>query len=243
MIPGRTNPLFTEEGIRSAIRGSLEEIEAGLRPAVIHRPRYHPYQPHSKYTGFLALYVHYLYLLGKIEQRQYPPRMTPRLRQAVMRAEQYQKQFDFLREHHITTAAELTAFQAATEKKLTALTKQRTLFNVRKKKRKELFDALADAEALAPAKALYAEGLSGMENEFVRYMEAVRKLDTCGISLEQLAAEKTALYSQLAEVNRQLRAERRKLAMCRAIRAQAPQIEQDIQKIQRKEVIRDEHRR
>ena len=113
----------------------------------------------------------------------------------------------------------------------------------RKKKRKELFDALADAEALAPAKALYAEGLSGMENEFVRYMEAVRKLDTCGISLEQLAAEKTALYSQLAEVNRQLRAERRKLAMCRTIQGQVPQMAQDIQKIQRKEVIRDEHRR
>ena len=69
MVPGRTNPLFTEEGIRSAIQGNLEEIEAGLRPAVIRRPRYQPYRPHPKYTGFLALYVHYLYLLGKIEQR------------------------------------------------------------------------------------------------------------------------------------------------------------------------------
>ena len=57
MIPGRTNPLFTEEGIRAAIRGSLEEIEAGLRPAVTRRPRYQPYQPNPKYTGFLALYA------------------------------------------------------------------------------------------------------------------------------------------------------------------------------------------
>ena len=243
MIPGRTNPLFTEEGIRSAIRGNLEEIEAGLRPAVIRRPRYQPYQPHPKYTGFLALYVHYLYLLGKIEQRQYPPRMTPRLRQAVVRAEQYQRQFDFLREHHITTDAEMKTFQSVTEKELAALTKRRTLFNVRKKKRKELFDALANADVLAPAKALYEEGLSGMENEFIRYVEAVRKLDTCGIPRERLTAEKSALYSQLAEVNRKIRAERRKLAICRAIQAQAPQMAQDIQKIQRKEVIRDEHRR
>ena len=227
MIPGRTNPLFTEEGIRAAIRGSLEEIEAGLRPAVTRRPRYQPYQPNPKYTGFLALYVHYLYLLGKIERRQYPPRMASRLRQAVVQAEQYQRQFDFLREHHITTAAELTAFQAVTEQELAALTKQRTILNVRKKKRRELFDALADAEALAPARALYEEGLSGMEREFVRYMEAVRKLDACGISREQLAAEKSALYSQLAEVNRQIRSERDKLALCKAIRAQAPQMARD----------------
>ena len=243
MIPGRTNPLFTEEGIRSAIQGNLEEIEAGLRPAVTRRPRYQPYRPHPKYTGFLALYVHYLYLLGKIERRQYPPRMTPRLRQAVVQAEQYQRQFDFLREYHITTAAELTAFQAATEKKLTAFTKQRTILNVRKKKRRELFDALADAEALTPAKALYEEGLSGMEAEFAQYMAAVQQLDACGIPREQLAAEKADLYSQLAEVNRQLRSERDKLALYKAIQGQTLQMAQDIQKIEKKEVHRDEHRR
>ena len=82
--PGRRDPLFTEDGIRAAIQGNLAEIEAGHRPAVIQRPRYRPYRKHPKYTGFLALYVHYLYLLGKIGQRQYPPRMTHHLRQEVV---------------------------------------------------------------------------------------------------------------------------------------------------------------
>ena len=77
--PGRRNTLFTEDGIRVAIQGNLAEIEAGSRPAVLSRPKYRPYLAHPKYTGFLALYVHYLYLLGKIGQRQYPPRMTPHL--------------------------------------------------------------------------------------------------------------------------------------------------------------------
>ena len=92
MYPGRRDPLFTEDGIRAAIQGNLAEIEAGHRPAVIQRPKYRPYRKHPKYTGFLALYIHYLYLLGKIGQRQYPPRMTPHLRQEVMRFEQYQVQ-------------------------------------------------------------------------------------------------------------------------------------------------------
>lgn len=60
MYPGRRDPLFTEDGIRAAIQGNLAEIEAGHRPAVIQRPKYRPYRKHPKYTGFLALYVHYL---------------------------------------------------------------------------------------------------------------------------------------------------------------------------------------
>ena len=71
--PGRRDPLFTEDGIRAAIQGNLEQIEAGLRPVLPARLAYQPYRKHPRYSGFLALYVHYLYLLGKIEKRQYPP--------------------------------------------------------------------------------------------------------------------------------------------------------------------------
>ena len=109
--PGRRDPLFTEDGIRAAIQGNLEQIEAGLRPVLPARPAYQPYRKHPRYSGFLALYVHYLYLLGKIEKRQYPPRMTPHLRQAVMRFERYQAQFAFLRENNITTPADMAAFE------------------------------------------------------------------------------------------------------------------------------------
>ena len=81
MVPGRRDPLFTEEGIRAAIAGNLDEIAAGTRPAIIYRSRYEPYRRHhpQKYTGFMALYIHYLYLLGKAGQRQYTPKMTPHL--------------------------------------------------------------------------------------------------------------------------------------------------------------------
>ena len=40
MIPGRKNPLFTEDGIRAAIQGNLSAIEAGRRPAVPKRTAY-----------------------------------------------------------------------------------------------------------------------------------------------------------------------------------------------------------
>jgi hypothetical protein len=245
MIPGRKNPLFTEDGIRAAIQGNLEDIEAGRRPAVVYHPPYQPYKKRPKYTGFLALYVHYLYVLGKIGQRQYPPRMTPQLRQEIMKSEQYQEQFAFLRDNGITTQADMTAFQARTEETLATLTKQRTILNVRKKKRKPLYDALADEAALALAKQVYEDGRSGMETEFARYMDAVAVLNQCGIARDRLIKEKAEIYGQLAEINRDIRSERKKLTLCREIQDRLPQMEKEIKQIEEhaREVERDERRR
>ena len=244
MHPGRKNALFTEEGIRAAIQSGLEDIEAGRRPAVIYRPAYKPYKKYPKYTGIMALYVHYLYVLGKIGQRQYPPRMTPQLRQEVMKSQRYREQFDFLRDNDIATQGDAAALLARTEETLADLMKQRTILNVRKKKRKKLYDALADVEALSPAKVLYEDGLSGMETEYARYMEAVAVLEQCAIPREQLSNEKAEIYEQVAEINRQIRAERKKLALCRDILDRLPQMEHDINKIEEhtKEVERDERR-
>ena len=222
----------------------LFRSEAGLRPANLRRPAYRPYKKHPKYTGIMALYVHYLYVLGKAGQRRYPPRASPQLRQEVMKAERYRAQFAFLRENEISTSEDMTAFQSRTEDTLADLTKQRTILNVRKKKRKKLYGALADVEALAPAAQLYGDGLSGMEEEFARYMDAVDTLERCPIPRERLAAEKEDIYRQLAEVNRKIRAERKKLTLCREIQENLPRMEQEIQKIETKdEVIHDDDRR
>ena len=231
MYPGRKNPLFTEDGIRAAILGNLEEIEAGRRPAVISRPRYHPYKKHPKYTGLMALHVHYLYVLGKIKKRQYPSRMTAEMRKDVMRSERYREQFVFLRENGLSTQEDIAVFQARMEDELASLTRQRTILNVKKKKRRNLYTALTDVAALAQAKALYEEGLSGMEAEFSRYMEAVSALEQCDIPAERLAAEKAELYEQLAQVNRDIRAARKWLELCREIQSQQPQMERTIERI------------
>ena len=243
MIPGRKNPLFTEDGILAAIQGNLSAIEAGRRPPSSYRVPYQPYKKHPKYTGFLALYVHYLYVLGKIEKQQYPPRMTPQLRKEVIRFERCREQFAFLRENGIATQEDITAVQARTEDTLANLMKQRTILNVRKKKRRSLYDALADVEALAEARRIYDEGLSGMEAEAARHAEASALLDGCGVPRERLTAEKAELYRQLAELNRSIRAERRKLALCKEVMERTPKMKQSIEKIEMKEVTHDEHRR
>ena len=90
-------------------------------------------------------------------------------------------------------------------------------------------------EALAQAKALYDEGLSGMETEFSRYMDAAAVLERCDIPRGRLTAEKAELYKQLAQVNREIRAERKRLALCKEIQDRLPQMEQTIEKIESRE--------
>ena len=221
MCPERRNPAFSEERIEQAILGNLAQIEAGKKPVFIPKPKPQPYCPHPKYTGFLALYYHYCYLLGRIEKRQYPPRMTPHLRKEIMKADIYKARLKFLQEQNICTPDDLADCIQNTEQQIAKLSKQRTLLNVRKKKRKKLYDALAAEAAFA-----------GFEPRKEEYDGAKEVLDTCGIPRETLLAEKADLYEQLAQVNQQLRQERRKLKQCRAISETAAIMQKDIDHIE-----------
>ena len=229
MCPERKNKLFTEDNIMAAINGNMDAIEAGLTPAAVYRPRYVPYQKHPKYTGFMALYVHYLYILGKIEKRQYQPRMTPQMRKDLIRFKQLREQAKLLRENDIATPVDMAAYEAKTEKMLAGLLKQRTILNVRKRKRQKLFTALADIEVLARTQKLSAEGVPGLEDEAARYSEAITVLEKSGVDRETLKQEKAGLYDHLAEVNREIRDARKKLKMCAEIKEKAPKIRRDIQ--------------
>ena len=228
MCPERRNPDFSEERIEQAILGNLEQIEAGRKPAFTPKPKPQPYRPHPKYTGFLALYCHYCYLLGRIEKRQYPPRMSPHLRKEIMKADIYKARLKFLQEQNICTPDDLTACIQNAEQQIAKLSKQRTILNVRKKKHKKLFDALATEESLAVSKALYEEGLSGMEAEYEQYAEAKATLDACGISRQALTEEKADIYEQLAQFNKQIRAERQKIKLCREIADSAAVMQRDV---------------
>jgi hypothetical protein len=232
MFPERQNPMYSEAGIRNYIDGNLQAIEAGLKPVITYRTPYQPYKKHPKYTGFLALYVHYLYILGKIQKQQYPPRMTPKLRKEVMRFEQLRAQFQFMQEHGIQTEPQMRAFQVETEEKLKALTKQRTILNVQKKKQQPLFKALADEAALAPVQALHEEGIPGLEPEYQRYVAAVEALNASPVPRDELAAQKAALYTKLADINREIRQLRKNLKLCQEILAEAPGMEQEIQRME-----------
>ena len=234
MCPGRKNPLFTEDGILAAIQGNMDAVEAGLKTVTVYRPVFTPYRKHPKLTGFMALYAHYLYILGKIEKRTYPPRMTPKMRADVMKFEKLKAQFAFVRENSLTTREDMEAYQTETEEVLNALMKRRAVLNVRKKRRQKLYAALADAEVLAGTRTFREDGVPGMEDAIERYGDAVSILEKSGVNREVLVREKAELYEEIAAVSREIREQRKKLEMCAEILSKTPEIEENLQKIEPK---------
>ena len=235
MVPERKNPRYSESGIQAAIAGSMEQpIVQSMRIY-----RYQPFRKHPKYKGFLALYVHYLYILGKIQKHQYPPRMTAHLRQESAKFEKYREQFRFLADHNIETEQQMAAYIFTTEAHLQRLTKQRTILNVQKKRKQKLFKALADAESLAPVRQLYEQGLSGFEEEYLSLLEGEKVLDECGLPREALAAEKAELYDKLARINQKIRAVKKEMNMCQEIQAQVEKMEANIRQAEQREALED----
>ena len=151
-----------------------------------------------------------------------------------MRFEQLRAQFQFLNEHGISSEADMDAFVEKAKAKIKALTKQRTILNVQKKKRQHLFQALTDEEALAlaPAKRLYDHGHSGMEAEAQQYMEAVKLLDSCGASRESLSQQQAELYTKLADLNREIRQVRKQIKMCADIQSRTAEMKENIREIE-----------
>lgn len=238
--PGRKNPRYTEEGIRAAIEGSLTAIE---QPPL--RKRFVPYKPRGKVKGFLALYVHYLYLLGQVKQQRYPKQNIGQLKKDLLQFEKYKEQFAFLREHDIDSYEEALVFQDEAKTRIAKLIKERTILNVQKKRRKNLYTAAAMADALKFAKDLYREGIAGMEEEFIAYLEAMEVVEQAGVPAEKIREEKAEIYEKLAEVNRSIREEKCQLAICEEVLQRIPRIEEKIKRTEQKEkeVVIDEHRR
>ena len=115
----------------------------------------------------------------------------------------------------------MTACIQNAEQQIAKLSKQRTVLNVRKKKRKTLYDALA-AEA----------ALEGFEPKKAEYDDAKELLDACDVAREALLAEKADLYEQLAQVNQQIRQERWKLKQCKEISETAAIMQRDIDRVE-----------
>jgi hypothetical protein len=63
----------------------------------------------------------------------------------------------------------------------------------------------------------------------------VQGLDICGISREMLTAQKTELYTKLADLNRDIQEARKQLKMCQEILSEVPTIQKHIDLTERDE--------
>ncbi len=181
--------------------------------------------PYGKQHGFRALYVSWMYVLGFIGQgkrTQYPCVSYKELK----RFEQYKAQAAFLQRNKIDTASQLRVKMDEINKTIETLTKSRIIWNSKKKRRKELYAALSTVEHLQDVPELYTQGVSGIEEDYRRYLEAERKLN--GVDLEALKAERNEVYEKVASSNAEIRDCRKELRLCEQILEDSPKIERQL---------------
>ncbi len=127
------------------------------------------------------------------------------------------KQYAFMRENNIDSRQDLLDKTKEIEGLLARKTKHRTLLNVKKKKYAKYFKALANLEVLAPAKSLHSQGIEGFEQQAKEYEKTKALLGTCEYTKEELLRMKKTLYREIGMINKEIREDRKTLAMCKDI--------------------------
>ena len=179
--------------------------------------------PYGKLHGFRALYVSWMYVLGIIGQgkRTQYPRVNYK---ELKRFEQYKAQAAFLDRNHIDTAEQLQGKMDEINGTMDTLTKSRIIWNSKRKRHKDLYEALATVEHLQEVPELYAQGVAGIEEDYKRYLEAEQKLT--GVDVEALRSERNEVYEKVASINAELRECRKELRLCEQIQEDSPKIQQ-----------------
>lgn len=209
---------LTEDDIRDYIEKGFNED----KPVVL-VPKERPiFIPYGKQKGFRALYVSWMYVLGIIGQGGSTP--YPKVTRAELkRFEQYKQQADYLDANKIDSPEQLADRKEFLSTHIDALTKDRIILNLKKKRQKKLYDALSHLEYFADMGKLYDEGAAVDENEYKVYLDAKKLLE--GKDVSALKAEKADIYTKLSDINAEIRDARKEIHMCELIEKDAPKIE------------------
>ena len=212
---------LTEDDIEAIIMGGEDFKVADV---VVRKREYVPFKPTGKLHGFQALVASWMYVLGIYGRGKYT---DVRVKAAdVMRFEQYKRDEEFLRKYGIDNEDQLDAREMEINSEIERLTKSRIIWNSKKKRRKKLYDALADSKYYADTALLYADGETGIEYEYRKYVAAEELLE--GIDREDLLREQTEVYDHIAEVNRELRSLRSELTIIKNLRRDIPHIADEL---------------
>ena len=117
---------YTPAGIRQRLLGqSRPEREYPPQPRKV---KFHgKMKPARKATGFRALYYHYCYLLGIFprNKRRLPRRVSPALREELLKGERFSQEVRLLSRYKIDTVEQLEGRRGKVEEKLDNLISQR----------------------------------------------------------------------------------------------------------------------
>ena len=178
--------------------------------------------PYGKQHGPHRIYLSWLYalkLIGQGKRTQYP-----HINYKELRRFEYIKACEaFLRENGLKTTEQVQSKRTELQQEMETMTKSRIIWNSKKKRRRDLYNALSTVEHLSDVPDLYTQGVVGIEEDYRRYLAAGKTLH--GVDLEALREERNEVYEKIASVSAEIRAARKELRMIDRILKDTPELE------------------
>lgn len=121
---------YTEESIKFRIGNTpLVFVERPPKPVVKKYKIKGNLKSAKKITGFRALYLHYMYLLGKIKKSKNKQYFHPVLKSELLKFEQYKAQFKLIYENKLDTMVQVDEFISVTLEQIKTMTDKRNELN------------------------------------------------------------------------------------------------------------------
>ena len=111
-----------DESVRRRYYGFIRDTGTVIRPS---HTRIRTKRPKQKITGLYALYLHYLYLLGYRPKREHYQPLTPEMKQALRKCDEYSRQAGLLAREHLSTEDDVQNLIRRTDDKITSLCESR----------------------------------------------------------------------------------------------------------------------
>ena len=193
---------YSEADIRARIDGKDLEVELPRIEKYIKTKN--EFVPYKKVTGLKALYVHYLYVLGKVGKNQAPNYFTKTMREDLFKIDEIIGTSNFLHKHDIDTYEQLLDFKQQCIGKVEKLNSQKP-----HRLKKELNRALLDVTIYQNAFDMYTSGgFGGMKDEAERYSTARNYLKSKGYGdisqIEQLRMQINIDVDTIAKLNSEI---------------------------------------
>jgi len=203
---------YSEADIRARIDGKDLDVELPRIEKYIQAKSV--YIPYKKVSGLKALYVHYLYVLGKAGKNQAPNYLTKTMQADLFKIDDIISTSNFLHKYDIDTLDELIRFKQKCESKISQLDAQKP-----GRLKKELNRALLDVTIYQNAHDMYTSGgFNGMKEEADRYTNARAYLKSQGYSeqsqIDELRAQINSDVDTIAALNSEIFKQNRLIKEC-----------------------------
>ena len=234
---------YTEERLRERVLTEnlstykIETLEEAERIVYSKIPR----GKRAKLTTLQRKYYARLYRIGLLKRKPYS--QAWKYREDIQRMHKLQEQYLFLVNHDVDTVADLLDTKNTLTDKKKDVSKEKSKVYRQRKKCEDLFEILEEMRYYSLAEQSYQSGDDYFAKEHEKWCELEKKLKTLGYTYDEVLVLKEHYRSEIARTREEEASLKKEIRVAESIIREIEEEDRDIDKIEEKEIVRDEQPR